>query len=265
MTNSLVARMIDTIKEKLKGVEGRENVRILQAVESGSRAWGFASPDSDFDVRFIYVRQTNDYLKLSRVRDVIESELDETLDVNRWDLKKALQLLYKSNPTLFEWNNSPIVYKTTDDWALVRKEINNYFLAKAGLHHYLSTAAGNYREYLKGDTVKLKKYFYVIRPLLACRWILDKKCPPPMLFSELVDAELEVEMRPVIEKLLAQKAITSELGEGNRIEELNDFIELNLTKLKTIVDAMPADRKTGWEKLNELFLSIVSFTDIKGR
>ena len=257
--------MQEIIIRKLAEIEKRENIRIIHAVESGSRAWGFASPDSDYDVRFIYVRPIEEYLRLNKTRDVIELQLDDMLDINGWDLQKTLRLLHNSNPTLFEWNNSPIVYKTTDDWALVRKEISNYFLAKAGLHHYLSTATGNYREYLKGDTVKLKKYFYVIRPLLACRWIIDKKCPPPMLFSELVDAELEVEMRPVIEKLLAQKAITSELGEGKRIDELNDFIELNLTKLKTVVDAMPGDRKTDWKKLNELFLSIVSFTDIKGR
>jgi predicted nucleotidyltransferase len=95
-------------------MEKKENVRVILEVESGSRAWGFASPDSDYDVRFIYVRPKDFYLKLEKTRDVIEWQLDETLDINGWDLQKALRLLHISNPTLFEWNNSPIIYKTTE-------------------------------------------------------------------------------------------------------------------------------------------------------
>ena len=105
------------IPEKIAEIEQKENVKILHCVESGSRAWGFSSPDSDFDVRFIYVRPKEFYLRLDQTRDVIEWQLDDVLDINGWDLKKALTLLYKSNPTLFEWNNSPIVYKTTPEWA----------------------------------------------------------------------------------------------------------------------------------------------------
>ncbi|MCL2153428.1 MAG: nucleotidyltransferase domain-containing protein, partial [Oscillospiraceae bacterium] len=186
-----------------------------------------------------------------------EYPLDGMLDINGWDLNKTLRLLHSSNPTLFEWNNSPIVYKTTKEWATVRKEIGKYFLAKSGLYHYLGTALGNYREYLRGDSVKLKKYFYVIRPLLACKWILDKKCTPPMLFSELVEAELEEEMRPIISNLLEQKANTSEMGEGERIDKLNDYIEMNLASLKATIDVKPKERKADWQKLNELFLELV--------
>ncbi|MDR0314557.1 MAG: nucleotidyltransferase domain-containing protein, partial [Oscillospiraceae bacterium] len=159
----------DIITAKIEEMEKSENVRVLHAVESGSRAWGFSSPDSDYDVRFIYVRPKEFYLKLEKTRDVIEWQLDETLDINGWDLKKALCLLYRSNPTLFEWNNSPIIYKTTEVWEGVRAEIDAYFSPKAGLYHYLSTAKSNFRDYLKEDTVKLKKYFYVLRPLLACK------------------------------------------------------------------------------------------------
>ena len=111
----IIEDMEKLIVQKLKEVELGENVRILHAVESGSMAWGFASPDSDYDVRFIYVREANFYLRLDKTRDVIEWQLDETLDINGWDLQKALRLLYKSNPTLFEWANSPIVYKTTEE------------------------------------------------------------------------------------------------------------------------------------------------------
>ena len=151
--------MRETILEKLDVIEKRESIKILHCIESGSRAWGFASPDSDYDVRFIYVRPKNFYLRLDRTDDVIEWQLDDTLDISGWDLKKALILLHKSNPTLFEWNSSPIVYRTTDEWQKISAVINRYFVAKSGLYHYLSTAKRNYREYLKGETVKLKKYF----------------------------------------------------------------------------------------------------------
>ena len=247
--------MYQQISSALKTIEKKEDVCILYAVESGSRAWGFASPDSDYDVRFIYVRHAKDYLKLEKVRDVIEWQQDSILDINGWDLQKALRLLRNSNPTLFEWSNSPIIYRTTETWENIKKEINRYFLMKAGLHHYLSTATSNYQEYLKGETVKLKKYFYVIRPLLACKWILKKKCPPPMLFSDLVEAELEQEMRPTIDKLLQLKTITSEVGEGRRIDALNEYIDKLIAQLQIVIEALPADTKPGWEKLDELFLS----------
>jgi len=258
-----VCLLKEIIIEKLAEMEKKENIHVIHAVESGSRAWGFASPDSDYDVQFIYVRPKDFYLRLDKTRDVIEWQLDKTLDINGWDLQKALRLLHSSNPTLFEWNNSPIVYKTTAEWASVRKEIDNYFLAKSGLYHYLSTATGNYREYLKGDMVKLKKYFYVIRPLLACKWILDKNCPPPMLFSELVESELETEMRPIISRLLEQKANTPEMGEDKRIDELNDYIDKNLVSLKVTIDALPREHKADWSRLNELFLSVMFLSVIR--
>ena len=126
------------IKEKLREIEKQENVRILLAVESGSRAWGFASPDSDYDVRFIYVRQKEDYLKLESVRDVIELPIDDMLDINGWDLQKTLRLLYKSNPTLFEWFSSPIIYMETEFADQFRRVMSNYFSSKRSLYHYIS-------------------------------------------------------------------------------------------------------------------------------
>jgi predicted nucleotidyltransferase len=247
----------ERIQDCLTEIEQTEGVYIIHAVESGSRAWGFSSPDSDYDVRFVYVRDVRHYLKLEKTRDVIEWQLDDTLDVSGWDLQKALRLLHSSNPTLFEWAGSPIVYKTTETWAIIKREINDYFLAKSGLYHYLSTASGNYREYLKGETVKLKKYFYVIRPLLACKWILEKNSPPPMLFSELMDAVLEPEMRPVIVRLLELKTAAPEIGEGRRIDELNTYLDKSLENLKRVIDTMPPDKKAGWERLDELFYDVL--------
>ena len=242
------------IPEKLAEIEQRENVRILHCVESGSRAWGFASPDSDFDVRFIYVRPKDFYLRLDKTRDVIEWQLDDVLDINGWDLQKALVLLHKSNPTLFEWNNSPIVYKTTPEWKEISDIISHYFQQKSGLYHYLSTAKSNYREYLHGETVRLKKYFYVLRPILACRWILEKQTPPPMLFTELTDACLDDALVPAVNELLRLKMNTPELGEGKRIDIINEYLDSSIEEIETLLSDYGADDPQSWDELNAIFL-----------
>ncbi len=249
--------MTEIIPQKLAEIEEKENIRILHCVESGSRAWGFASPDSDFDVRFIYVRNTPAYLRLDAVRDVIEWQLDEILDINGWDLQKALRLIHKSNPTMFEWNGSPIVYKTTSEWNEISDVINHYFQQKSGLYHYLSTAKSNYREYLHGETVRLKKYFYVLRPILACRWILEKKCPPPMLFSELSEACLAPELKPAVNELLRLKMTTPELGKGKRIDVINNYLDASIVEIENILTTYPKDKPCSWEELNTIFLNIL--------
>ena len=247
----------EVICEKLNEIEQRENIKILHCIESGSRAWGFASPDSDYDVRFIYVRPKEFYLRLDKTRDVIEWQLDETLDINGWDIKKALQLLYKSNPTLFEWNSSPIIYKTTKEWEGISAIIDHYFVAKAGLYHYLSTAKSNYREYLKGETVKLKKYFYVLRPLLACKWILAEGTPPPMLFKTLMDKHLDEEVKPDVLKLLDLKMNTPEITEGKRFDRVNDYIDKNIAQMEEVIKNLPDKHEQSWEELNKIFIDLL--------
>lgn len=254
--------MKEIIEQKLNEIEQRENVRILHCIESGSRAWGFASPDSDYDVRFIYVRPKEYYLRLEKTRDVIEWQLDDTLDINGWDIQKALRLLHKSNPTLFEWNASPIVYRTTKEWQDLSELINRYFAAKSGLYHYLSTAKSNYREYLRGETVRLKKYFYVLRPLLACRWIIGQGTPPPMLFSTLMEHDLDEEIRPDVEQLLSMKINTPEITEGKRFDRVNDYIERSFDEIEELIASQDIAQERSWEELNGAFLSILaSFFD----
>lgn len=249
--------MRQIIQQKLDEIEAQAHVRILHCVESGSRAWGFASPDSDYDVRFIYARPLEDYLRLEKTRDVIEWQLDETLDINGWDIQKALRLLHKSNPTLFEWNGSPIVYRTTEAWKRVSDEIDGYFLEKSGLYHYLSTAKKNYREYLRGETVKLKKYFYVLRPILACRWILAEGTPPPMLFSALMDKYLDADLMPDVRALLRMKTETPELGEGKRLDRINDYLDRSIEELGQRIEALPPERPRPWADLDRLFLAVL--------
>ena len=247
--------MRTTILSRLNEIENRENVKILLAVESGSRAWGFASPDSDYDVRFIYVRPREAYLRLEKTRDVIELPIEGELDINGWDLDKTLRLLRASNPTLFEWFSSPIVYRETAFAQEFRGIMQRYFSSKRGLSHYLSMASSNYREYLKGDTVKAKKYFYVLRPVLACRWILDKGTPPPMLFSELMDAELNPVLLPDVNRLLDLKMNAPEIKTIPKIESINHYLDSSIEEVRSRIVQLQEDTNHGWEELDQLFLS----------
>ena len=246
-----------TIQEKLDEIERKENVKILHCIESGSRAWGFESPDSDYDVRFVYVHDKDWYLSVDSRRDVIEWQLDETLDINGWDLKKVLQLLYKSNPTVFEWDKSPIVYRTTPEWGHIRQLLEEYFCPRTMVRHYLGIAANNSREIAKKDEVKLKKYFYVLRPLLACEWILDRNCPPPILFDELKDAYMPAALLSDVNHLLELKKSAPELGTGRRIDSLNQYIEAKMQQFSSAADTLPVNSGRSWDSLNDAFRMLV--------
>lgn len=248
----------DLVMMKIREIEEKEKIKVLHVIESGSRAWGFASPDSDYDVRFIYVRNKDYYLSLRENKDFIDWELNEVLDINGWDLKKALQHFHKSNATLYEWSNSPVVYYTTPEWQNIYQSVAaNYFACKSALYHYYGTANKNYHEYLMDDMVKYKKYFYVLRPILACKWIEEKKCPPLVLFDELINTVLEDDMKAAVVELLAKKIRMSEADKAPVIPVINQYIEEKLTYYKALVEGMSDDRNPEWEPLEEIFRRIV--------
>lgn len=249
--------IIIKIKQKLIEIEETENVKVLYAVESGSRAWGFASPDSDYDVRFIYVRRKEDYLRLNEPRDVIEWQLDELLDINGWDLKKALTQFHKGNATLFEWSNSPIVYMTTATWDHIYDVAKNYFSVKAAGYHYYGTANSTYNQYLQESLVKYKKYFYALRPLLAGQFIQEYKCPPPVLFEELMKINMPKELRSGMEELLDKKKKSNENENNLQIPIIQDFISNEILRQKLYWDSVEDDRKQGWGQLNECFQEVL--------
>lgn len=177
------------INATLAQVEAEHAVKILFACESGSRGWGFASPDSDYDVRFIYTHQPDWYLTVFPGRDVIELPISEVYDVSGWDLRKALGLLRNGNATLVEWLSSPVVYHADPGFlGAIRAAAEQVSRPDRSFHHYLHMAKKNYREYLQGEMVRLKKYLYVLRPLLACIWIEQQRGAVPMRFQDLVDA-----------------------------------------------------------------------------
>lgn len=246
------------IRKKLDEIEEKECVRILHAVESGSRAWGFASPDSDYDVRFVYVRPKEDYLRLDEPRDVIEWQLDEVLDINGWDLKKALRQFSKGNATLFEWSGSPIVYRTTSDWEKIQEVSKQYFSEKAAVYHYYGTANSTFQGYLLGDTVRYKKYFYALRPLLAARYIEEYHAAPPVLFDDLLKLDMPQRLKAAIDELLEIKKKTTEGEENPHMPVIRSFIEAETARQKEIADALPDDHNKDWTALNIIFREVIS-------
>jgi len=214
------------IRATLDSVAREEGVRILFAAESGSRAWGFASPDSDYDVRFIYVHSRDWYLSLVEDRDVIERPLDSRLvDLAGWDLRKALRLFLKSNPAFYEWLTSPVVYFDDGAFATAARALfERYADLDVLAHAYHSIASGQ----LGGRTdpdVKLKRYFYAIRPLLALQWIEQRQSLPPMNLEQLMGGlRLAADVSDAILDLLSRKQATPELGRGPRIAILETWI-----------------------------------------
>jgi uncharacterized protein len=216
------------IQKFLSEIEKELDVKILLAVESGSRAWGFPSKDSDYDVRFIYLHKPEWYLSVLPERDVIEIKQDKILDLSGWDLKKSLFLFRKLNPPLMEWLDSEIIYQEFSKVPGILRELKrNSFSPRLSIYHYLHMAEGNYRDYLQHEEVWLKKYFYVLRPLLACMWIEQNKSHPPIQFRKLLDfcSENYPKICDEVEILLKRKIAGDELDLGPRIDALSNFVE----------------------------------------
>jgi predicted nucleotidyltransferase len=226
------------IMDELAAIERTHDVKILYACESGSRGWGFASPDSDYDVRFLYVHKLDWYLRVEPQRDVIEKPIDDELDVSGWEIRKALQLLHRSNPTLLEWLDSPVVYLADEAHVSGLQALARAFFAPIrGRYHYLSMGKKNFRGYLQGDEVRFKKYLYVLRPLLAVRWIDSGKGMPPMRFADLVAGTVaDADLLGEINELLAIKMSAGEAELGPRRPAIHGFIETMLLEAEIEAD-----------------------------
>lgn len=235
--------MLETIRQQLTTIEKEQQVRILYACESGSRAWGFASPDSDYDVRFIYSRREEDYLSIRERRDVIELPVNEVLDISGWDIRKALQLFLKSNAPLYEWLQSPIVYMANGGFAEeLRVLAPAYFSGRAGCHHYLSMATNPYEHELQGERVRMKKYFYALRPALAALWIVERRSVPPMQFTQLRALVTDPQWHSAVNDLLEQKLAADEKAMIAGIPLLHDWLRETMAYCKQQADAMPATK-----------------------
>ncbi|ROS05661.1 hypothetical protein EDC56_1207 [Sinobacterium caligoides] len=232
---SITTDIHSDIMARLIATEEEYNVRVLLAIESGSRAWGFASATSDYDVRFIYVHQRDWYLSVDAAdkRDVIEYPIVDDIDINGWELRKALKLFNRSNPSFVEWINSPIVYRCEGGFAdQARALLPKLYCVEKGIHHYRSMAKTNYRGYLQGDLVPYKKYLYVLRALLSVRWLERFATPAPIEFSTLLHRVVEDEsLVGEINHLLARKRVAGERALSPTIKPINHFIETELLRL----------------------------------
>ncbi|MBR2288775.1 MAG: nucleotidyltransferase domain-containing protein [Clostridia bacterium] len=251
--------MQDVILQELQAVEHQHDVHILYAAESGSRAWGFASPDSDYDVRFVYVRRTDDYLRLDAPPDTIEWKLDETLDINGWDLRKALRLTATGNSTLFEWAGSPIVYLTTETFSEIMEHTVPYFSVSASARHYRGIALSTYLKHLRGDTVKYKKYFYALRPLLCVRYIEANRMPPPVPFDTLLKEanDFTDEEMCAVYDLLERKKAAVEGEESPHLPVIQELISRQLQFAGDFTYSLPYEKPMDLTPLNTYTLSLL--------
>lgn len=241
--------MKTTIQQKLAEIEKSNGIKILYSCESGSRAWGFPSPDSDYDVRFIYTRQLEGYLTIQPKKDHLSFPINDELDIYGWDISKVLHLITRSNTTPFEWLQSPVIYKEdatfkNELWTLCQ----NYFCPRSNIHHYLGIARGA-METMNGEDIKIKKLFYVLRPILAALWCVEKDTIAPMSIYPLMDLlsdDLHKKVLSLIElKLTANEAYLIRIDQDIKtwIDRTFDYcMEASLQLTKKDFDRKIADK-----------------------
>jgi predicted nucleotidyltransferase len=217
--------VVADIDRRLEGVESAHGVTIPLAIESGSRAWGFPSPDSDYDARFLFVRPVEDYLRLTPLRDVVETPLDEVFDVNGWDVRKALGLLVRGNATVVEWLRSPIVYGGDPVFRDGMLELAGRVLDRERvIDHYLHIGL---RHAAQPDA-KLKRFFYALRPAATLRWLRvhPHRTVAPMDLPTLIEESgASADIAEAVAELIAVKAVTRELGAGEPPAVLRRFVQ----------------------------------------
>jgi len=233
------------MKTRLLNIEKDRDVNILFACESGSRAWGFASPDSDYDVRFLYTKPLPWYLSISDKKDTIDI-MDGDFDVVGWELRKSLVLLKKSNVPAIEHLFSPIIYKGDEELLTELRGIaTDCFSPIASMFHYLSMSK-KYEEKVATETVKLKSLFYALRTAMAGKWILECGTMPPVRFREML-LLVTKEVADEIEHLMDIKSKNAESYMHKRPENVCNFItEVIATNdhyAKTLANGKPSTER----------------------
>jgi predicted nucleotidyltransferase len=247
--------MEESIKKSLKEIEKKHAVKVVYACETGSRAWGFPSPDSDYDVRMIYMHEPDWYLTLWDKKDTIEIMLDGgELDITGWDFKKCLKLLWKSNGALLERIQSPIVYCQTG--SLVedfQKYAAKCFTPIAAMHHYSGMAKNSFDDIEGRSEIKLKKLFYALRATLACKWIIEKDSIPPIVFSKMVnELKFDETLKKRINYLVELKSEKNESYMHTEEKELAGFIKEQLAIADEKADGLKGRNDKNVD-LNEFF------------
>ena len=248
----------EEIVAELRTIERKHDCRILFAAESGSRAWGFPSPDSDYDIRFFYAHPLNWYLRIDNLKDTLQW-FSGDLDFSGWDLRKALRLFAACNPSMNEQLGSPIVYESSGDFSQrIRELIPLYFNPVKAVHHYLGIAANFTEPVFRGEPVGIKKLFYIIRPLLAGEWIVQfQKMPPTEFLRLLNETAIDAELRKHIDDLLVQKETAVEQAMIAIPALIKDWIHSTGERLRKECKQFPRYEKPGLEPLHDLFSEIL--------
>lgn len=248
--------MKERIRSYLDKIEQEKNIKILLACETGSRAWGFPSPDSDYDVRLIYKHEEDWYLGLSEKKDTLEFMLDDgDIDITGWDLRKALRLLWKSNAALLERLQSPIIYKADEKFIdQIGHLAEPHYSQITTIHHYLGLAQKCLADIQQAPSYKLKTFFYALRTSVACLWIIEKSQVPPIEFGKMVDElNFDKKLKDRIGALIALKHTVNESYYHTGEEEVIAFIEKNILTAKETANNLPASQKNQ-QQLESFFI-----------
>lgn len=261
ISSDLDPRAVANVDRILDEIVGAHGVHIGLAVESGSRAWGFPSPDSDYDGRFIYVRPARDALTIWPRRDVIETPLVGDMDVNGWDLAKALRLLLKGNAVVVEWLQSPIIYRG-EPWfrdgllAFAERWLDRGAVAR----HYLHLGQRQKILHLDGQVeVPLKKIFYALRPAIALRWLRMRpdQAVAPMHFPSVVsEADLPDDVAAIISDLIARKAVTREMGDGQIPSPVTALLDAEFAAAEDMAAVAPSASPEAKAAADDLFAAM---------
>jgi hypothetical protein len=238
------------ILDLLRQLEAEYGITVLYACESGSRAWGFPSPDSDYDVRFIYAHPVEWYFCVEEPKDTIEKPISDLLDAGGWELRKTLRQLRKSNATLFEWLQSPIRYRETEGFGQQMRELMHaYFSPRAVVYHHLGLVRKMWAEAGTAPDIRLKTAFYLLRSLLSAAWVLEKGTLPPMAFEPLRELIRDPDLARLTEKWLAQKAQSDERQRVPLPSNFRVFLEAGVALCETHAQSVPVNG-IGPERLN---------------
>jgi predicted nucleotidyltransferase len=246
------------IEQELNKIEKNLNVKIIYACESGSRAWNFASLNSDYDVRFIYAHPKDWYLSIAKKKDVIEHLIDGDLDISGWDIKKSLVLLRKSNSPLLEWISSPIKYRNERTVMNPLIELStDAFLPESSCHHYWSMANRILLNVGEGEEAKIKSYLYSLRAILCCKWIVKRHTQPPMRIEELLNELLPVgETRDLVDNLIYEKSKGAESASTKRSLSFEEYLRGQLSNLESQIPKNP--KKLPIDRFDAVFQEIIS-------
>ncbi|MBQ6719456.1 MAG: nucleotidyltransferase domain-containing protein [Oscillospiraceae bacterium] len=248
------SEMLLLVPRKLKEIEKEYGIRILYAAESGSRAWGTNSPLSDFDVRFIYIRPREDYLRLEGMRDVLEFPISDGWDMCGWDLTKTLRLLHNSNSQIYEWFASPVVYIDDGFSKRFRPILDACFSIKTTVNHYLHQADLKGKKRRKTEMPKVKHYLYSLQHIAAAKWVLQHHAPVPISFRILIEY-LPESIREYAEVLLKQKTTQTDAPFTTCISELEDWLLQERNRISGELESHPMETEKNWDLLNQFFLS----------